>query len=83
MTEWKTRIGYLPRDLADEARHVVIDKVADESVQYELFRFVERAFAAGYEAGFMRSHTEESWRQFRVTEALKKQKKQATEEQQP
>ena len=73
MTEWRTRIGYLPPGLADEAKRIVIDKVADESTQYELMRLVEQAFATGYEAGFIRSHTEESWRQFRAAEAAKKQ----------
>jgi hypothetical protein len=76
MTEWKTRVGYLPPNLADEAKHVVIDKVADESTQYELMRLVEQAFAIGYEAGFIRSHTEESWRQFRAAKAEQKPKEQ-------
>jgi ribulose bisphosphate carboxylase small subunit len=81
VTEWKVRVGFLPRELADEAKHIVIDNIADESVQYQVMRLVEQAFANGYEAGFQRSHTEESWRQFRAAEAVKKQKKQATEEQ--
>lgn len=76
MTEWKTRIGYLPPGLADEAKHIVIDKVPDGSTQYELMRLVEQAFATGYEAGFIRSHTEESWRQFRAADAAKKSKEQ-------
>lgn len=80
MTEWKVRIGFLPRDLADEARHVVIDKVPEEA-QYEVFRLVERAFSAGYQDGYVRAHTEESWRQFKAAEAVKKQAKQETEEQ--
>ncbi len=58
MTEWSTRIGFLPRDLADEAKHVVIDNIEDTNVQYQVMRLVEQAFAAGYEGGFMRSHAE-------------------------
>lgn len=81
MTEWTVRVGFLPQGLADEAKHVVIDGIEDESVQYQVMRLVEQAFANGYEAGFRRSHTEESWRQFRAAEAVKKQKKQTPEEQ--
>jgi hypothetical protein len=79
VTEWKTRIGFLPRDLADEAKHVVIDGIADTSVQYQVMRLLERAFGAGYEAGFQRCHTEESWRQFQADKAAK----QKAEEQAP
>lgn len=71
MTEWKTRVGYLPRDLADEARHVVIDRVPEEA-QYEVMRFIERAFGAGYQEAYIRSHADESWRQHRADEAAKK-----------
>lgn len=83
MSEWRTRIGFLPANLAGEAKHVVIDKIPDESVQYEVMRLIEQAFGIGYESGFQRAHTEESWRQFRAADALKKQKKQAAKEQSP
>ena len=73
MTEWKTRIGYLPRDLVDEAKVIVIDKVWDESVQYDLFRLLERAFSAGYEAAYIRCQIEGSWREFRAKQAAKEQ----------
>ncbi len=81
MTEWKSRVGFLPQGLADEAKHVVIDNIEDTNVQYQVMRLIEQGFAAGYESGYFRSHTEESWRQFRAAEAAKKLKKQAIEEQ--
>ncbi len=62
MTEWKTRIGYLPPGLADDAKHVVVGEVPDGDAQYHVMRLIEQAFAAGYEAGFIRSMTEASWR---------------------
>jgi hypothetical protein len=71
MSEWKVRIGYLPRDIADEAKHVVYDQIKDDSVQYAVMRLIERAFADGYESGFLRSHWDESWKQFKADKAAK------------
>ncbi|GHH57486.1 hypothetical protein [Lentzea cavernae] len=72
MAEWKVRVGYLPRELVDEMKSLM-DKIPDESVQYEVMRFVERAHASGYEAAYIRYQIEESWRQFRANDTAAKQ----------
>jgi hypothetical protein len=77
MSDWKVSIGYLPQDIADEAKHVVFDQIDDDSTQYSVMRLIERAFSQGYQTGFMRSHWDESWKQFKVGERAKKAAKES------
>lgn len=67
---WKIGIGYLPLNITDDAK-VLMTEIEDENLRYRVMRLMEQAFAVGYETGFVRSVTEQSWFEFKAKQASK------------